>query len=62
MLFALQLLYAALPPLATAAGPTPAQGMVLQDAAQKGVLTPEAREILRANPELRQYLPPKKNV
>ncbi|MBP2676017.1 MAG: polysaccharide export protein [Deltaproteobacteria bacterium] len=33
--------------------------MVLQDAAQKGVLTPEAREILRANPELRQYLPPK---
>jgi protein involved in polysaccharide export with SLBB domain len=33
--------------------------MVLQESARKGVLTPEAREILRANPELRQYLPPK---
>jgi len=57
----LQLFYAAGPALAAgpASPPTPAQVMVLQDAARKGVLTPEAREILRANPELRQYLPPK---
>ncbi|MBP2686142.1 MAG: polysaccharide export protein, partial [Deltaproteobacteria bacterium] len=61
VLCGLQLFYAAGPALAAgpASPPTPAQVMVLQDAAQKGVLTPEAREILRANPELRQYLPPK---
>ncbi len=61
VLCGLQLFYAAGPALAAgpASPPTPAQVMVLQDAARKGALTPEAREVLRANPELRQYLPPK---
>ncbi|MGB5196558.1 MAG: SLBB domain-containing protein [Candidatus Deferrimicrobium sp.] len=38
-------------------GVTPQQAMILQDAARKGELTPEAREIVRSNPELKKYLP-----
>ena len=52
VLCGLQLFFAA--GLSLAAGPasppTPAQLMVLQDAAQKGVLTPEAREIVAREP------------
>ncbi len=78
-LCAIQLIVAALPPLAAAAdpiptpapaaqpapvpaptiSPTPAQLMMLREAARTGVLTPAAREIVRANPDLRQYLPAK---
>ena len=63
MLCALQFLYVALPPLASAAGPatppTTAQMMVVQEAVRKGEFTPEARQIVRSNPELKQFLPPK---
>ena len=63
MLCALQFLYVALPPLASAAAsaspPTTAQLMVVQEAVRKGEFTPEARQIVRSNPELKQFLPPK---
>ena len=63
MLCALQFLYVALPPLASAAGPanspTPAQLMVVQEAVRRGEFSPEARQIVRSNPELKQFLPPK---
>ena len=63
MLCALQFLYVALPPLASGAGPanppTPAQLMVVQEAVRRGEFTPEARQVIRSNPELRQFLPPK---
>jgi len=38
---------------------TPAQAMVLQESIRKGELTPEAREIVRTNPELKKFLPAK---
>jgi len=61
MLFALQWLCVALPPLSFAAGPvnppTPAQVMAVQEAVRRGEFTPEVRQIVRSNPELRQFLP-----
>jgi len=36
---------------------TPGQIMVLKEAASKGELTPEARQIIQDNPELMKYLP-----
>ncbi|MBS1243687.1 MAG: periplasmic polysaccharide biosynthesis/export protein [Deltaproteobacteria bacterium] len=63
MLCALQFLYVALPPLAGAAGPatppTPAQLIVVQEAVRRGEFSPEARQVVRSNPELKQFLPPK---
>jgi len=63
MLFALQLLNVALPPLSFAAGPanppTPAQVMAVQEAVRRGEFTPEVRQIVRSNPELKQFLPRK---
>jgi hypothetical protein len=37
---------------------TPAQAMVLQESIRKGELTPEARQIVQSNPELKKFLPP----
>jgi protein involved in polysaccharide export with SLBB domain len=38
---------------------SPAEAMALQEAAQKGELTPEVRQIVQNNPELKKYLPSK---
>ncbi|UCD48194.1 MAG: SLBB domain-containing protein [Deltaproteobacteria bacterium] len=37
----------------------PGQALALQEAIRKGELTPEARRIIEAHPDLRVYLPPK---
>lgn len=36
---------------------TPEQALILQDAVRRGELTPEVREIVRANPEVEPFLP-----
>jgi len=61
VLCVLQLFYAAGPALAAgpASPPTPAQLLMIQEAVRKGEFTPEARQIVSTNPELRQFLPPK---
>src|SRR3990172_7420294 len=38
---------------------TPGQAMMIQEAMRKGELTPEVRQILESNPELKSFLPPK---
>src|SRR4030065_896332 len=38
---------------------TPAQAMTIQEAVRKGELTPEVRQLIESNPELKKMLPPK---
>ena len=38
---------------------TPEQAMTIQEAVRKGELTPEVRQLLESNPELKKMLPPK---
>ena len=38
---------------------TPAQAMTIQEAVRKGELTPEVRQLIESNPELKKMLPAK---
>src|SRR3990172_2127495 len=38
---------------------TPAQAMTIQEAVRNGELTPEVRQLIESNPELKKMLPPK---